>query len=49
MVTTLDYYRRVAKVLLPHLKNVPLSFKRYPDTIDGESFWEKDAPSIVSG
>src|SRR5436305_6678667 len=42
-----DYYRRAAKVLLPHLKNVPLSFKRYPDTIDGESFWEKDAPSFT--
>jgi bifunctional non-homologous end joining protein LigD len=41
------YYRRAAKVLLPHLKNVPLSFKRYPDTIDGESFWEKDAPSFT--
>src|SRR3954463_14588701 len=48
--TTLDaakYYRAIAKVLLPHLKNVPLSFKRYPDTIDGESFWEKDAPSFT--
>lgn len=43
----IDYYRRVAKVLLPHLKNVPLSFKRYPDTVDGESFWEKDAPSFT--
>jgi bifunctional non-homologous end joining protein LigD len=43
----IDYYRRAAKVLLPHLKNVPLSFKRYPDTIDGESFWEKDAPSFT--
>ena len=42
-----DYYRRVAKVLLPHLKNVPLSFKRYPDAIGGESFWEKDAPSFT--
>ncbi|HEX3582138.1 MAG TPA: non-homologous end-joining DNA ligase [Thermoanaerobaculia bacterium] len=41
------YYRRVAKVLLPHLKNVPLSFKRYPDTIGGEFFWEKDAPSFT--
>jgi len=43
----LDYYRRAADVLLPHLKNVPLSFKRYPDTIDGESFWEKDAPAFT--
>jgi bifunctional non-homologous end joining protein LigD len=42
-----DYYRRVAKWLLPHLKNVPVSFKRFPDTVRGESFWEKDAPSFT--
>jgi bifunctional non-homologous end joining protein LigD len=48
--TTADaakYYRAVAKYLLPHLRNVPLSFKRYPDTIRGESFWEKDVPSFA--
>src|SRR5947209_13147443 len=43
----IDYYERVAKWLLPHLKNVPVSLKRYPDTIRGESFWEKDAPSFT--
>src|SRR5919109_3355179 len=41
------YYVAVAKVLLPHLRNVPVSFKRYPDTVTGESFWEKDAPSFT--
>ena len=41
------YYKRIAKVFLPHLKNRPVSFKRYVDTIDGESFWEKDAPSFT--
>lgn len=41
------YYEAIAPVLLPHLKNVPVSFKRYPDTIGGESFWEKDAPSFT--
>ena len=41
------YYRKIAPVLLPHLRNVPVSFKRYPDTIRGESFWEKDAPSFT--
>ena len=43
----LAYYKRAARVLLPHLKNVPVSFKRYPDTVDGESFWEKDAPAFT--
>ena len=41
------YYRAIAKVLLPHLKNRPVSFKRYIDTIDGESYWEKDAPGFT--
>jgi bifunctional non-homologous end joining protein LigD len=41
------YYRGMARWLLPHLRNVPVSFKRYPDTISGESFWEKDAPSFT--
>ncbi|HJT17531.1 MAG TPA: non-homologous end-joining DNA ligase [Thermoanaerobaculia bacterium] len=43
----IGYYKRVAKWLLPHLKNRPVSFKRFPDTIRGESFWEKDAPSFT--
>jgi bifunctional non-homologous end joining protein LigD len=33
--------------MLPHLRNRPLSFKRWPDAIDGEFFWEKDAPSFT--
>ncbi|HEU4523112.1 MAG TPA: non-homologous end-joining DNA ligase [Thermoanaerobaculia bacterium] len=41
------YYRAIAKTLLPHIRNRPLSFKRYPSTINGESFWEKDAPSFT--
>src|SRR5689334_23073309 len=42
-----EYYRRAAPFLLYHLKNVPVSFKRYPDALDGESFWEKDAPGFT--
>ena len=43
----LRYYEAIAPWLLPHLKRRPLSFKRYVDTVDGESFWEKDAPSFT--
>jgi bifunctional non-homologous end joining protein LigD len=43
----INYYKRVAPWMLPHLKGRPVSFKRYPDTIRGESFWEKDAPSFT--
>src|SRR4051812_39367960 len=41
------YYRAVSRYIVPHLKNRPLSFRRYPATINLESFWEKDAPSFT--
>ena len=41
----IDYYIRVAPVLLPHLKNRPLTMKRYPDGVEGEFFYEKNCPS----
>lgn len=43
----LRYYKAIAPALLPHLRQRPLSFKRYVDTVEGESFWEKDAPSFT--
>ena len=39
-----DYYARVAPVLLPHLRGRPLTRKRYPDGVAGPSFFEKNAP-----
>src|SRR3954465_1644397 len=41
----IDYYTRVAPVLLPHLQDRPLTRKRYPDGVEGLSFFEKNAPS----
>jgi bifunctional non-homologous end joining protein LigD len=41
----LDYYTRIAPVMLPHLRDRPLTFKRYPDGVDGKFFFEKNAPS----
>ena len=41
----LDYYTRIAPVLLPHLADRPLTLKRYPDGVEGHSFYEKNAPS----
>ncbi|MDQ3283531.1 MAG: non-homologous end-joining DNA ligase [Acidobacteriota bacterium] len=43
----LAYYKAVSRYLLPHLRNRPISFKRYIDTVRNESFWEKDAPSFT--
>jgi len=40
----IDYYARVAPVLLPHLKDKPLTMKRYPVGVDQEFFFEKNAP-----
>src|SRR5947199_224422 len=40
-----DYYIRIASVLLPHLKDRPLTMKRYPDGVEGEFFYEKNCPS----
>ncbi len=41
----LAYYRNVARLILPHLAERPLTMKRMPDGIDGEYFYEKSAPS----
>jgi len=40
----IDYYIRIAPMLLPHLKDRPLTMKRYPDGVEGEFFYEKNCP-----
>jgi bifunctional non-homologous end joining protein LigD len=40
----IDYYIRIAPVLLPHLKKRPITMKRYPDGVDGFFFYEKQCP-----
>ena len=41
----IDYYARVAPVMLPHVRDRPLTMKRYPDGVDSQSFFEKNRPS----
>jgi bifunctional non-homologous end joining protein LigD len=41
----IDYYTRVAPVLLPHLRGRPLTLKRYPNGVEGKYFYEKECPS----
>jgi len=41
----LRYYRDVAPLLVPHLKDRPFTMKRYPDGWTGNHFFQKDAPS----
>jgi bifunctional non-homologous end joining protein LigD len=39
----IDYYARIAPVLVPHLAGKPLTLKRYPEGVDQEYFFEKNA------
>jgi bifunctional non-homologous end joining protein LigD len=40
----IDFYIRISPVLLPHLKDRPITMKRYPDGVEAEYFYEKQAP-----
>jgi bifunctional non-homologous end joining protein LigD len=40
----IDYYRKIADYMLPYLEERPLVMLRYPDGIEGESFFHKNAP-----
>ena len=41
----IDYYSRIAPVLLPHLADRPLTVKRYPNGVESNFFFEKNAPN----
>jgi bifunctional non-homologous end joining protein LigD len=38
------YYARIAPTLLPHLRDRPLTVRRWPDGVEGRTFYEKNAP-----
>ena len=39
----IDYYARIGPVLVPHLEGRPLTLKRYPNGVDSQYFFEKNA------
>jgi len=39
----IDYYARIAPVLLPHLRDRPLTLKRFPNGVDDKAFFQKHA------
>jgi bifunctional non-homologous end joining protein LigD len=43
----IEYYRAIGPWLLPYLKNRPVVLTRYPDGINGKSFYQKDAPEFA--
>jgi bifunctional non-homologous end joining protein LigD len=40
-----QYYVRVAEVMLPHLRDRPVAMKRYPEGIRGHMFFQSRSPS----
>jgi bifunctional non-homologous end joining protein LigD len=42
-----EYYREIAPWILPYLEDRPLVLTRFPDGIDGKSFYQKNAPAFT--
>jgi bifunctional non-homologous end joining protein LigD len=43
----ITYYKSVSKWILPYLRNRPVVMTRFPDGIEGKSFYQKDAPEFA--
>jgi bifunctional non-homologous end joining protein LigD len=43
----IEYYRAVSRWMLPYLRERPLVLTRFPDGIEGKSFYQKDAPEFA--
>lgn len=41
----IQFYSSIAHVIVPHLKDRPLTLKRFPDGVEKDPFYEKNAPS----
>jgi bifunctional non-homologous end joining protein LigD len=42
-----DYYQRIGETILPHVRNRPITMHRFPDGIEGEGFYQKNAPKNI--
>jgi bifunctional non-homologous end joining protein LigD len=45
----IDYYRRISATMVPHLRNRPLTLRRWPDGVEAASFFQKNCPSHRPG
>lgn len=43
----IDYYAKIAPYILPHLKDRPMVFTRYPNGISGKAFYQKNVPDYA--
>lgn len=41
-----EYYQKIAPIMLPHIKNRPVTMDRYPQGVTKETFYQKDAPDF---
>ena len=44
----IEYYRRIAPYITPHLRDRPLTLRRWPNGIHGDDFFQKDIPDVPS-
>jgi len=42
----IDYYTRIAPIMLPYIKNRPISMQRFPNGIHEENFYQKTPLTI---
>ena len=45
----IDYYKNIARFILPHIKDRPITMKRFPNGVGAQHFYEKNAPSFTPG
>ncbi|MBD3218286.1 MAG: ATP-dependent DNA ligase [candidate division Zixibacteria bacterium] len=43
----IDYYKQAGEMIIPHIKDRPLTMRRFPDGIEGNSFYQKNAPKNI--
>ena len=43
----IEFYASIAPYVLPHIKERPITMKRFPNGVGGTHFYEKDAPSFT--
>ena len=45
----IDYYEAVADAMVPHLAGRPITLRRWPDGVEGQTFFQKNAPKHRPG
>lgn len=43
----IEYYKQAGDMIIPYMKDRPLTMRRFPDGIEGKSFYQKNAPKGI--